>query len=541
MPDYSTAFASLDRLIRQKMAAHDTPGLAVAITDRQKLLWQRAFGHANLDAKTPLTVDNTFEIGSIGKSFTCIALLKLQEAGQLDLHAPVSDYLPWLELRSDFPPITPHHLMTHTAGLTIGIDFTPSARYEVWSLHQEAIPYPPGQHFHYSNVGYKLLGFLLEDVSGRPYGELLQEWILDPLGLADSDALTTHDSRRRLAVGYERFYDDRPWHRSHPMMPAPWFEYGAGDGSPVCTAADLAAYLRLFLNEGRAETGPILSEESFQLMTREMIEAREDHYGYGLFIKEIDGRKYVGHNGGTIGYLATLLADLDGGAGVVILTNGPAHSDKDAIAEYALGLLHAARSGTPPPEPPPSNDPIHLENAADFAGRYQAENKTITLKAEGNQLMLVDGQAFIILEKRGEDIFQANHPDLALFLLSFQRQQGQVVSVFHGADIYVKEGSDWTPEVADYPETWEAYLGHYRSHDPWFTNFRVFLRGGKLFTTYKVYQDDFEEPLLELEEGLFQVGEAELTPERLRFDTIVNGQAQRAHVFGGDYYRFFTP
>jgi hypothetical protein len=431
--------------------------------------------------------------------------------------------------------------MTHSAGLTVGIDFTPSARYEVWSLREETIPYTPGQHYHYSNVGFKLLGYLLEDVSGRPYGELLQEWILGPLGMADSEALTTHDSRRRLATGYERFYDDRPWHRSHPMVPAPWFEYGAADGSPVCTAADLATYLRLFLNEGGAETGRILSKESFQLMTRAMIEAWDSHYGYGLHIKEVDGRKHVGHNGGTIGYLATMLGDLDAGTGVVIFTNGPAHSDKDAVAEYALGLVQAVQTGTTPPAPPPTPDSARLENAADFAGRYQAENKTITLKAQGDQLMLVDGQAFILLEQRGEDIFHANHPDLALFLLSFRRQQGQVVSVFHGADIYVKEGSDWTPGAVDHPESWEAYPGHYRSHDPWFTNFRVFLRAGKLFASYKIYQADFEEPLLELEEGLFQVGEVELTPERLRFDTIVNGQALRAHAFGGDYYRFFTP
>ncbi len=204
MLDYPTAFAFLDQLIREKMTVHDTPGLAIAITDRQKLLWQAAYGYANLEAKSPLTAGSAFEIGSIGKSFTCIALLKLQEAGQLDLHAPVSNYLPWLELRSDFAPITPHHLMTHTAGLTSGIDFTPCARYEVWALQQESIPYPPGRHFHYSNVGYKFLGFLLEDVSGRPYDELLHEWILDPLKMVNSEALTTHDSRRRLAVGYER-------------------------------------------------------------------------------------------------------------------------------------------------------------------------------------------------------------------------------------------------------------------------------------------------------------------------------------------------
>jgi hypothetical protein len=240
-----------------------------------------------------------------------------------------------------------------------------------------------------------------------------------------------------------------------------------------------------------------------------------------------------------------MLGNLDEGTGVVIFTNGPTHSDKDALAEYALALVQAVRAvapvDVPVPDPPPSDDPARLENAADFAGLYRAENKTITLEVQGDRLMLINDGANIVLEKRGEDLFQANHADLALFLLSFQRQQGQVVSVGHGADVYVKEGSGWVPEALDYPEAWDAYPGHYRSHNPWFTNFRVFLRGSRLFISYKVYQDDFEQTLLELEEGLFQVGEEELTPERLRFDTVVNGQALRAHIFGGDYYRFFTP
>lgn len=541
MLDYPTAFNSLDQLIRETMTTHDTPGLAIAVTDRQKLLWQASYGHANLAAKTPLKPGNQFEIGSIGKSFTCIALLKLQEAGEIDLQAPVSDYLPWLELRSEYEPITAHHLMTHTAGLTIGIDFTPCARYEVWALQRESIPYPPGVHFHYSNVGYKLLGFLLEDVTGKPYGELLQQWILDPLRLDNSDALTTHDSYRRLAVGYQRLYDDRPWHHSQPLIPAPWFEYGAGDGSPVCTAADLAAYLRMLLNHGNVGSGRILSEDSFRLMTKKMIEARGDHYGYGLAIKKIDGRKYIGHNGGTIGYLATMLGDLDGGAGVIIFVNGPAHSDKDALAEYALALMNAVRTGDEAPEPPSRADPAQVENAADFAGLYRANNKTITLDAQGNQLKLIDGGSNIILEKRGEDLFQVNHADLALHLLSFEREEGQVVAAYHGANIYVKEGTGWKPVKVDPPEAWNAYPGHYRSHNPWFTNFRVFLRGGKLFISYNVYQADFEEPLEELADGLFKVGREEMTPERLRFDTVVSGQALRAHIFGGDYYHFFTP
>lgn len=541
MDDYQDAFLLLDQLIREKITAYNTPGLAIALTNRKTLLWQANYGFANLDTQAPLTDDTLFEIGSIGKSFTCLALLKLHERGQLDLHAPVNSYLPWLDLLSDFEPITPHHLMTHTAGLHSGIDFTPCARYEVWALRQEALPYAPGHHFSYSNVGYKLLGFLLEEVTGRPYGDLLQEWILAPLKMDDSDALTTHESRRRLAVGYERFYDDRPWHSSHPLVPAPWLEYGGGDGSPVCTAVDLTAYLRLLLNQGKSKHGQLFSKESIQLMLAPHTPARGDHYGYGLYVKERNGRTYFGHNGGTVGYLATMLGDLDAGNGVIIFTNGPADSEKDAIAEYALNLLFSVQAGNPPPEPAPTLDPTQNEDAAAYAGLFtHPTQKPLRFTTKGGQLILNDDNENIFLEKRGEDRFFANQADLALHLLSFKRDSGRVVAVGHGQNVYVKADSDWAPNIGDYPGQWNAYPGHYRAHNPWFTNFRVFLRGGQLFMSYKVYQHDFEDRLLPLADDLFQLGE-EKTPNRIRFDTIVDGQALRANVFGGDYYRYFTP
>ena len=540
MNDYQQAFGLLDQLIREKVAAHETPGLAIAITDHEKLLWQANYGYANLDSKAPITNASRFEIGSIGKSFTCLALLKLHEQGKVDLHAPVTDYLPWLDLKSEFDPITAHHLMTHSAGLNTGIDYTPCARYEVWALRNEPIPYAPGDHFVYSNVSYKLLGYLVEDIAGRPYGDLLQEWILDPLGLEDTEALTTHDSRRRLAVGYERFYDDRPWHRSHPMVASPWLEYGAGDGSPVSTAADLATYLRLFLNQGKFENKQLFSEDTMALMTSPFVEVRGHHYGYGLHVDKINGRTHIGHNGGTIGYLATMLGDLDAGFGVIIFVNGPADCDKDAIAEYTLELMQTTRSDNPPPLPPPTIDPRQIENAADYAGIYKSDDKTIQLKAEGKQLILVDPDGDIVLEERNKEQFMANRPDLTLYLLSFKREGGQVVGFGHGADIYAKVGANWELRQIDFPDRWNAYPGHYRAHNPWFSNFRVFLRGGQLFTSYVEYQTYYETLLVELAEGEFQLGQQK-TPNRLRFDTIVNGQALRANFYGGDYYRYFTP
>src|SRR5829696_10491313 len=125
-------FAQLDRIIERRMDADNTPGLALALTDRERTLRVATYGFADLAARTPVTPDTLFEIGSIGKSFTSLALLREHEAGNLDLQAPVARYLPWFRVRSAFPPITVHHLLSHTAGLIAGTDPTPGVEFQVW-------------------------------------------------------------------------------------------------------------------------------------------------------------------------------------------------------------------------------------------------------------------------------------------------------------------------------------------------------------------------------------------------------------------------
>src|SRR5215210_4301207 len=151
------------------MATDNTPGLALALTDRERTLQISTYGFADLAARTPVSPETWFEIGSIGKSFTSLALLQEHEAGNLDLQAPVSRYLPWFETRSTFPPITIHHLLSHTAGIISGVDPSPSIEAQVWAMRELAPGSAPGTSFHYSNLGYKVLGLVLARLAGQPY------------------------------------------------------------------------------------------------------------------------------------------------------------------------------------------------------------------------------------------------------------------------------------------------------------------------------------------------------------------------------------
>jgi D-alanyl-D-alanine carboxypeptidase len=533
------AFERLDSFIGQKMQAANTPGIALALTNGEHDLRIATYGLADFAARSPVTPDTLFEIGSISKSFTAIALLQLHEMGKVDLHAPVTDYLPWFHVRSRYEPITLHHLLSHTAGIIWGTDFTTEARYEVWALRETEASAPPGTTFHYSNVGYKAVGLALEELAGRAYGEIIRQRILDPLGMAATTPVITHETRRRMAVGHEPFYDDRPYHRRLPLAPATWFETNTADGSIATTAADMATYLRMLMHRGQAAHRRILSEESFRLMSERIIElpeADEDYgsaYGYGLNITADRGHTVIGHSGGMVGYYAAILADLDDGLGAVVLANGP--GEPGAIASYALKLLRAAHHGEGLP-PQPAVDPTPIANAADYGGRYTSRSRTFALEAKDERLTMRYGTESLSLESRSKDCFYVLHPDFDRFLLRFGREQGRVVEAFHGPDWYVSEAYAG-PENPDHPEEWDAYAGHYRSHNPWHTNFRVVLRKGSLLLVEPWGE---EEVLVPVESSIFRPGEDEHSPERLRFDTILDGQAIRANLSGCDYYRTFT-
>ena len=264
-------FAQLDRIIERRMAADNTPGLALALTDRERTLRVATYGFADLAARTPVTPDTLFEIGSIGKSFTSLALMLEHEAGNLDLQAPVARYLPWFAVRSAFPPITVHHLLSHTAGIIAGTDPTPGVAYQVWALRETEAATAPGTSFHYSNVGYKALGLVLERLTGQGYGDAIRSRVLAPLGMTASEPAITNALRPRLAVGYASLYDDRPAHPSHPLVPATWLETESGDGSLASTPEDMAVYLRMLLNRGRGARDRLLSEAGFAAMTQRII------------------------------------------------------------------------------------------------------------------------------------------------------------------------------------------------------------------------------------------------------------------------------
>jgi CubicO group peptidase (beta-lactamase class C family) len=532
------AFRLIDRFVAQKMQAANTPGLALALVDRAGLLTVRCYGYADLERRIPVNQATRFQIGSISKSFTAIALLQLTAEGRFDPRRPVREYLPWFTPASPWRPVTGHDLLTHTAGLPADRDDIPSSPAQGYAVRERTLGSAPGSRWAYSNIGYQVLGQLLEAIDGRPYAESLRRRILEPVGMTATEALFTHETRLRLARGYRRLYDDRPGRPTDPLVPAEWIEYASGDGSLVSNAVDLGAYLTMLLNQGRGPRGALLSAEGFAALTRPYArtDRNGDRYGYGLLLGQLDARPVYWHSGGMLGYSSYLIGEPTLGVGVVALVNGPGSTD--AVARFALRALSASMRGDSLPELRPQRSPISLEGPDQYAGTFRGEaGDSLVLAAAGDSLLLIRDGRRDPLEAYDTDAFLGPRPDFALFPIRFGRDSsGAVTEVWYGGRWLAGERYIGTRTAAA-PKEWQGYVGHYRIMQPWQPNFRIVLRRGRLLW---IGPDGDEEVLTAVGPRQFRVGDAG-SAERLRFEDIVDGKALKAVFSGMAYYRFFTP
>lgn len=540
MPTFEQTLARIDAFAARHMARYATPGMALAITDAERTLALRCYGVADLASGAPLAPEHLLEIGSIGKLFTAIGLMQELDAGRLELHRPMAEALPWFELPSEYEPVTPHHLLRHRAGIPAGPDDTPEARFQVLALREMAAAGPPGERFHYSNLGYKALGLLLEHLAGAPYPQVIAERILRPLGMAATDASITADTRPRMAAGHQPIYDDRPWRPDIPLAPAPFVPTATGDGCLASTPEDMAIFARMLLGGGAFPGGRLLSERAFGLLVGEGYrEGDEMEYCYALNAGLEDGRRQLWHSGGMPGYVAHLRCDLDDGLGVVVLMNGP--GAPMAGSRFILSCLHAWRANAPLPELP-THDRNRVERAAEYAGVFTraagaSGPERLILHADGERLLLEIDGGRAALAPDGEDAFIV--PALDRYRLTFARAaDGRVAEAFYGDSWYIGAAYDG-PAHFEHPPEWDAFVGRYRSHNPWVPFAEALLRKGRLMLLAGGYEgaagDD--EPLVPLPDGSFRVGDDPHGPERVRFDTELEGKVLRLILSGAAMYR----
>ena len=304
---------------------------AVLVAKDQTILFQRAYGMANQSEQIANQIDTRFNLASMNKMFTAVAVVQLAEQGKLAFEDPISVYLPEYP-REIAEKVTIHHLLTHTSGL--GWLWTKrfwNERFVEVRTHllriddylplfrDEPLTFEPGEKFQYSNAGFVVLGAIIERVSGQEYWTYVHEHISEPAAMYNTDAYDLDHPLPNQAIGYT--YLNR--NLEHEMGPRrsnlfQWVVRGGPSGGGFSTVEDLFKFSLAVRNHH------LLSPISTALLLTGRVERPDKPgvtYAYGWENRLINGHRIVGHSGGAWGISTHLDLYLDLGYTVVVLAN----------------------------------------------------------------------------------------------------------------------------------------------------------------------------------------------------------------------------
>lgn len=285
--------AQLDAWARQ--AAESGWHGSALVASGGKILLEQGYGLADRESGRKQSAETLFSVGSITKQFTAAAIMKLESQGKLKLDDPLAKYFP--NAPADKASITIHQLLTHNAGFpgAIGDDYENVDAVEFARLaFQEPLMNPPGKTYEYSNVGYSLLGIIVEKVSGQGYEKFLREQLWLPAGMTHTGYLLPKFQKEQLAVGY------RNGQRWGTALDHPWLPDGPGwhlraNGGVLSTVGDMYRWYRAL-----KDNTVLPKSATDKMFTPHIAEGpqAQSFYGYGWVVQDLKGHQFIWHNGG---------------------------------------------------------------------------------------------------------------------------------------------------------------------------------------------------------------------------------------------------
>lgn len=383
--------AFVDGVVRGYMAEKGIAGVTVAVTDRNRPLLLRGYGISDENPRRAVDPDSTlFRIGSISKTFTYVAAMQLVAEHKLDLDAPVDDYLP-PPLKTDipgYPPIRIWNLMSHAAGFEDAVlsahmfyaDPRNVPQLDVYlARYRPKRVRPPGVHADYSNYSVELLGAIVQHVSGEPFDDYIQKYLLDPLGMHHTtfrELLPKDDPRAisaALAGGFSTGFQYENGGSFAPRRPE-YISNGAPAGAGSSDAADMATWMQMLLNDGEVDGHRVLDPITFHAMvTPNFRNAPAVHaIAHGFFVGRYGCYASLEHDGDTLWFHSNMVVLPQAGIGVFVSTNTNTGA---SLAQELPRLLfeHFLPGGRPAPPPPPPSG--FARSGQIYAGTYLSERR----------------------------------------------------------------------------------------------------------------------------------------------------------------------
>jgi CubicO group peptidase (beta-lactamase class C family) len=340
---FPTFADDLDDAVNAEMARQGIPGLSLAIVDRNSNVRLAGYGRASLEHNIAVTPDTVFQMGSIGKQFTAIAILMLESEGKLRLTDSLSRHLPdapraWADIKIG-------HLLSHVAGIKDDDKLLPlqtnrtalALRRQIWKTPRSA---RAGVEFQYSNMAFVLLGHIIENKTGAPYHQFFDDRIFKPLGMTSTRAISDREIIVNRASGYERVNGkllNQEW-------VSPTFNSTA-DGSSYTTARDFSLWMQA-LNAPPEWLAPFVERT---LKPTPLSENQLLPYGMGWFLDNLDGIAVQSHSGSWQGFKAIIVRYPSTGESFAIFTNA------DVTQNNVLAVVIAGKAFPNMPVPTESS------------------------------------------------------------------------------------------------------------------------------------------------------------------------------------------
>lgn len=356
VPDKEKVVAGAERALEKVTKAYvaPAPGCAAAVSLNGNVVFEKAFGLADMEHNVPNTTQTIFESGSVAKQFTAAALVLLQQEGKLSIDDPVRKYIP--ELPDYGAPLTIRHLLNHTAGLRdwgsvmslTGVGrgdrvINQDLAFDIIT-HQRALDFKPGSEYSYSNSGYTLASIIVERVSKQKFPAFIEERLFKPLDMKNS---SWRDDYTRIVPNRAQAYSRQgngPWRLNMPFMNV------YGNGGMLTTVGDWMKWNAML--ESQSLGAPLVNA----LETRGVLnDGRKIAYALGLQVDTYKGLKDVSHGGATAGYQTFLARYPDNKVSVAVMCNGTSPS-AGGIAANITDEIFGPFPQTPSPEPAKVSD-----------------------------------------------------------------------------------------------------------------------------------------------------------------------------------------
>jgi CubicO group peptidase (beta-lactamase class C family) len=466
--------------------------------DDKRIFWEEEFGFVDGNGSRPIDVNTMFSIQSMTKSFTALAVLMAVQDGMVSLDTPIKAYLPEFTVNSIFDEnpeekITLRHLLTHRAGFTheapFGSNYDDRNDFQrhIESISSTWLRYPVGYRLSYSNLGFAVAGYLLQQRSGRPFPQYVKETIFDPLRMRSSSLdMTVIEETENRAVGHSPHQSRVPLRI--PMIPS---------GGIYTTIGDMAKYLQFHINKGVVNGQRILRADLIEEMHRIQFANARQRSGYclGLIREPVSHTYNLYHSGAGYGFSSDMIMYPELELGVVLLCNSSNNEFSSWRLRNVIDKCIVDRYGATPVDEPGTERMKKLDNGDPriqlIVGHYGGEHgKSIEYDGENIGIRYPSGEFYELefYDDAGELVGMFGIYSEVRFLPSYHDRRAPLVirnrRVGNGATFNIEDFNDAPndPRGLNKP-SWRDYVGEYemlRYGKPDDT-FTVAIRNGYLY------------------------------------------------------------